>query len=103
MEIRTHTPDSKSITLLVIRDKDGKAISYVSISGASTLVTVEKFGYTVEDATEKNAISQEMKMKVTMVRISKLETGGWLAQVIVEGEVVRSYECRTFKEAQEIE
>ncbi len=44
-----------------------------------------------------------MKMKVTMVRISKLETGGWLAQVIVEGEVVRSYECRTFKEAQEIE
>ena len=42
-------------------------------------------------------------MKVTMVRISKLETGGWLAQVIVKGEVVRSYECRTFKEAQEIE
>ena len=42
-------------------------------------------------------------MKVTMVRISKLETGGWLAQVIVEGEVVRSYECRAFKEAQEIE
>ena len=57
MEIRTHTPDSKSITLLVIRDKDGKAISYVSISGASTLVTIEKFGYTVEDATEKNAVS----------------------------------------------
>jgi hypothetical protein len=44
-----------------------------------------------------------MKMKVTMVRISKLETGGWLAQVIVKGEIVRSYECRTFKEAQEIE
>ena len=57
MEIRKHTPDSKSITLLVIRDRDGKAISYVSISGASTLVTVEKFGYTVEDATEKNAVS----------------------------------------------
>ena len=46
---------------------------------------------------------RKMKMKVTMVRISKLETGGWLAQVIVKGEVVRSYECRTFKEAQEIE
>tara|TARA_R100001244_G_scaffold10600_1_gene12481 strand:+ start:297 stop:431 length:135 start_codon:yes stop_codon:yes gene_type:complete len=44
-----------------------------------------------------------MKMKVTMVRISKLKTGGWLAEVIVEGEVVRSYECMTFKEAQEIE
>ena len=62
MEIRTHTPDSKrggipQYTLLAIRDKDGKAISYVSISGASTLVTVEKFGYTVEDATEKNAVS----------------------------------------------
>ena len=57
MEIRTHTPDSKSITLLVIRDKDGKAISYVSISGSSTLVTVEKFGYTVKDETEKNAVS----------------------------------------------
>ena len=46
---------------------------------------------------------RKMKMKVTMVRISKLGTGGWLAEVIVEGEVVRSYECRTFKEAQEIE
>ena len=45
---------------------------------------------------------RKMKMKVTTVRISKLETGGWLAQVIVKGEVVRSYECRTFKEAQEI-
>ena len=65
MEIRTHTPDSKSITLLVIRDRDGKAISYVSISGSSTLVTVEKFGYTVKDETEKNAVSQEMKMKKT--------------------------------------
>ena len=42
-------------------------------------------------------------MKVTVGRISKLETGGWLAQVIVKGEIVRSYECMTFKEAQEIE
>ena len=57
MEIRTHTPDSKSITLLVIRDENGKAISYVSISGSSTLITIEKFGYTVKDETEKNAIS----------------------------------------------
>ena len=57
MEIRTHTPDSKSITLLVIRDKDGNAISCVSISGYSTLVTIEKFGYTVKDETEKNAVS----------------------------------------------
>ena len=62
MEIRTHTPDSKrggipQYTLLAIRDKDGKAISYVSISGSSTLVTVEKFGYTVKDETEKNAVS----------------------------------------------
>ena len=57
MEIRTHTPDSKSITLLVIRDENGKAISYVSISGSSTLVTIEQRGYTVKDETEKNAIS----------------------------------------------
>ena len=53
MEIRTHTPDSKSITLLVIRDENGKAISYVSISGSSTLVTIEQRGYTVKDETEK--------------------------------------------------
>ena len=59
MEIRTHTPDSKSITLLAIRDKDGNAVSYVSISGSSTLVTLEKFGYTVKDETEKNAESEE--------------------------------------------
>ena len=52
MEIRTHTPDSKSITLLVIRDKDGKAVSYVSISGSSTLVTIEQRGYTVKEITE---------------------------------------------------
>ena len=42
-------------------------------------------------------------MKVTTVSISKLKTGGWLAKVIVKGEVVRSYECRTFKEAQSVE
>ena len=57
MEIRTHTPDSKSITLLAIRDKDGNAVSYVSISVSSTLVTVENIGYTVKDETEKNAVS----------------------------------------------
>ena len=56
MEIRTHTPDSKSLTLLVIRDENGKAISYVSISGSSTLVTIEQRGYTVKDETEKNAV-----------------------------------------------
>ena len=57
MEIHTHTPDVKGFTLLVIRDKNGKAISYVSISGSSTLVTIEQRGYTVKDETEKNAIS----------------------------------------------
>ena len=52
MEIRTHTPDSKSITILAIRDKDGNAVSYVSISGSSTLVTIEQRGYTVKDETK---------------------------------------------------
>jgi len=53
MEIHTHTPDSKGFTLLVVRDKDGNAVSYVSISGSSTLVTIEQRGYTVKDETEK--------------------------------------------------
>jgi len=58
MEIITHTPDTcDPIKVLVIRDKDGNAISCVSISGYSTLVTIEKFGYTVKDETEKNAVS----------------------------------------------
>jgi hypothetical protein len=52
MQIRTHTPDSKGFTLLVIRDKDGKAISYVSISGSSTLVTIEQAGCTVTEITD---------------------------------------------------
>jgi hypothetical protein len=52
MQIRTHTPDSKGFTLLVVRDKDGKAISYVSISGSSTLVTIEQAGCTVTEITD---------------------------------------------------
>ena len=50
-----------------------------------------------------NNLLGEKKMKVTTVSISRLKTGGWLAKGIVKGEVVRSYECRTFKEAQSVE
>ena len=43
------------------------------------------------------------KNKMKVVKITKLQGGGFTVEVVVKGQTVRTFECSTFEEAKNIE